>query len=217
MKTVVVFDLDGTLVDSEDFIVWSFVKAGELVGVEVDPEVIRSSIGMPLELVVERAFLNRGVPVSLVKVFLEVRRKLVEEHWRSRVSLYPDVIPVLRVLRDMGLILAVASSSVTKRIVDFLSYFGVLEYFHVVSGVNGGTRGKPEPDVILEALKSVGRGAEEAVYVGDREVDCVAATRAHVDFVLIDRRGVFSEQRFACRPVGVIRSLLELPLLVKRL
>ncbi len=216
MKKLVVFDLDGTLIDSEDFIVWSFVEAGRLVGVGVDPELVRESIGLPLEVVVERVLKSAGASESVVEEFLEVRRKIARENWRRMVRLFPDVKPALEELRGMGFKLAVASSAVTERIVEFLEYFGVLGYFSVVLGVGPGVRGKPEPDVLLRVLEASNTSSQEAVYAGDREVDCVAAQRAGVDFVLVDRkrRGTSS---WSCTPRITVESLLELPRVLKRL
>lgn len=216
LKKLVIFDLDGTLVDSEDFIVWSFIEAARATGVEVDPVLVADSIGMPLDDIVERVFLSRGVPRRVVEDFIEVRRRIVRENWRKMVKLFPDVVPALNALRDMGFSMAVASSSVVERIMDFLEYFGVLGYFTYISGVKPGLRGKPEPDVILDVLEHAGFKPLDAVYVGDREVDCFAALNAGVDFVLVDRgrgRRVVSE----CKPVGRVNSLLELPIILKRL
>lgn len=211
MKRLVIFDLDGTLVDSEDFIVWSFVEAGRLVGVEVDPGVVMQSIGMPLEDVVSRVLNSVGVSRDVVRELVSVRKRLVNENWRKMVKLFPDVEPALRELSKMNLTMAVASSSVTERIIEFLDYFGVLGYFKVVSGMKPGLKGKPEPDVILEVLLKTGIPPLEAIYVGDREVDCVAASGAGVDFVLVDRQTKYFTREVVCKPLVTIKALTELP------
>lgn len=215
MKKLVVFDLDGTLVDSEEFIVWSFIEAGRAVGVDVDAEAVKKSIGMSLEAVIESAFARNRVSRRVIEEFVRTRRRIVEEYWRARVKLYPDVVPALESLREMGCVLAVASSSVVERVGEFLEYFGVLGYFNAVSGIKPGVRGKPEPDVILVVLEETGFKPEEAVYVGDKEVDCVAARKIGVDFILVDRRPL--RETSTCKPVATVSSLLELPLVVKRL
>lgn len=205
-RDLFIFDLDGTLVDSEDFIVWSFVEAGRVVGVEVDVELVKRSIGMPLEEVVEVVL--SGLGRDVVERFIDVRRRLVSDNWRSMVRLYPDVEPVLRVLRDSGFTLAVASSSVLERVIGFLEYFGVLGYFKYVSGMRPGLRGKPEPDLIIDVLASTGFNPSEAIYVGDREVDCIAARRAGVEFIYLDRKRY--DYRSTCRPLFTINSLYDL-------
>lgn len=216
MKRLVVFDLDGTLVDSEDFIVWSFIEAGRITGVKLDPLIIADLIGLPLEAFLERIFVNSNASRDVVDEFIEVRRKIVQENWRKMVKLFPDVEPALKELREGGFSLAVASSSVIERIIDFLEYFGVLDYFSCISGVKPGLRGKPEPDVILAVLERTGFKPIEAVYVGDREVDCTAASNAGVDFILINR-GRLKLADFKCKPAETIETLTLLPSILKRL
>lgn len=208
---LVIFDMDGTIVDSEDFIVWSFMEAGRLLSVELDPNRIRAAIGLPLESFIESTLSN--LPRDVVYRLIETRRAIARSHWRSMVRLFPDVIPALETLKSRGLKLAVASSSVTERIVEFLGYFGVLGYFDALSGVEPGVKGKPAPDVITRVLGRLGVSPDKAVYVGDRLVDCIAARSAGVEFILIDRSNTWSNLG-DCPPLAVIESLLELARLI---
>jgi len=205
---LVLFDLDGTLVDSEDFIVWSFVEAGRLTGIRVDPERVREFIGYPLEYILDS--LLDGVGEEGARVFAEVRRRIVAENWFNHVKLFPDVVPVLDYLSSRGLVLGVASSSITERIVMFLRHLGVDGYFKVVSGVAPGVRGKPAPDVVLNAIRDAGAAPSETIYIGDREVDCLAARNAGVRVAIVDRRGTSRVSEWECKPDAVLRSLLEL-------
>ncbi|QOR94394.1 HAD family hydrolase [Thermosphaera chiliense] len=205
MKKLLLFDLDGTLVDSEDFIVWSFLEAGRRLGVEINPGRVRRMIGYPLDSVLNEVLDSASVDLE---EFKRVRKGIVEENWRSMVRVFPDVPEVLEYLKRRGYILGVASSSVTSRIKAFLEYFGLKEFFQVVSGVEEGVRGKPEPDVILRAVSTAGVSVSEAVYVGDRDVDCIASRRAGVDFILVERTPEPSDS--GCEPVLTVKSLREL-------
>ncbi|MEM0199510.1 MAG: HAD-IA family hydrolase [Desulfurococcaceae archaeon] len=206
-KRAVIFDLDGTLVDSEDFIVWTFLEAGRITGINVDPLEVRKHIGEPLDIVLNSVL--PGVPEYKLKEFISVRREIVRMHWKTMVKLFPDVKPALDALKKKGFLLAVASSSTLERIVEFLDYYGVLGYFDAISGVAPGVRGKPAPDVILQAIKSLGVKPAEAVYVGDREVDCYASRSACVDFVYIDRKSLGGFSVSSCTPVAIISDLTE--------
>ena len=208
---LVIFDLDGTLIDSEDFIVWSFMEASRITGISVDIDVLRESIGLPLDEIISR-IIKSNVVESEIKWFIEVRRGIIRENWRRMVKLFPDVEPTLRVLRDMGLILAVASSSIEERIREFLDYLGVLGFFQAISGVKPGVRGKPEPDTILRVLEETGVLAGHAVYIGDREVDCIAAMKASVDFILLERKPLKLRE---CKPMLVVKTLNDIPVVLK--
>ncbi|MEM0001016.1 MAG: hypothetical protein QXP03_05130 [Desulfurococcaceae archaeon] len=87
MKKPIIFDLDETLVDSEESIVWSFIKAGKAVGVDVE--------GMSMEAVIESAFTRNRVSRKIVEEFMTARR-IVREYWRARVRIYPDAWNRLR-------------------------------------------------------------------------------------------------------------------------
>ncbi|WP_428133366.1 HAD family hydrolase, partial [Desulfurococcus sp.] len=80
---LILFDLDGTLVDSEDFIVWSFTEAARLTGLRVDPSIIRELIGYPLEYLLNEIL--GGVSEEKAREFIEVRRRLVWENWSKHV------------------------------------------------------------------------------------------------------------------------------------
>ncbi|MGC9181179.1 HAD family hydrolase [Thermogladius sp.] len=208
MIRAVLFDMDGTILDSEDFITWSFLEASRIVGVEVDEDAIRRNIGRPLEEFSSLVFGGLGREKHLE--LMRVRAKLVEENWKRMIRVFDDVPGVLGLLRSKGFRLAVASSSKLERIVEYLGYFNILGLFDTVSGVVDGVRGKPYPDVILRALSAMGVGADEAVYVGDREVDCLAARSAGVGFVLVNRNNYRYDQG-VCRPDYAVESLRPLP------
>lgn len=200
------FDLDGTLVDSEEFIVWTFVEAGRIVGVRVDPRRVSEMIGYPLDTVLEKVLDNSSVDLERFK---SVRKRIIEENWRKMIRVFPEVHDTLEYLERKGYVLGVASSSITPRIRMFLEYFGLKSFFKVVSGVEEGVKGKPEPDVILKALRELKLSSSQAVYVGDRFVDCVASSRAGVDFILVDRNGSY-DGGWSCTPFYVVKTLADL-------
>ncbi|RLG83923.1 MAG: HAD family hydrolase [Thermoprotei archaeon] len=204
---LILFDLDGTLVDSEDAIVESFRKASELTGVKIDLNKLRSLLGRPLMDVVKGS-LVKDVDEKKLMEYIRIRRRIMNEIWRDRVKLFPDVIPTLRELKNRGYILGVASSSTISRVKEFLEHFGILHYFDVISGViEGKIFGKPRPDTILYAVKKINVEPSKVLYIGDMEVDCIAAINARVRFIRLARK---VNDHWRCKPILTIRSLLEL-------
>lgn len=206
--SAVLFDLDGTLLDTEGFIVWTFLEASKAFGVSVDPRVISRNVGRPIEELVAAAF--AGVEPTLVAKILEARRGLVEREWKKMVKPFPDAAPALSRLRRSGLKMGVATSSRPERALAFLDYFGLRGFFDVVVGLEEGLRGKPSPDILLEAIARLGASPASSVYVGDREVDCLASRSAGVGFILVNRGG-YDYDFSLCTPDAAVRSLLELP------
>ncbi len=203
---LILFDLDGTIIDSKDVIVESFLVAAKTMGIKIDPVKIRMLIGYPLEEVVKGSLLERYDEYT-IKKFISLRRKIMDELWPKKAKLFPDVIPTLKVL-SKRYILGIASSSIVTRITKILQHFGIKDYFKIVSGVREGIRGKPHPDVLLYALKSANVKNSEAIYVGDAEIDCIAARNAGIAFIWVKRENVVFRE---CSPAYVLNSLTDLP------
>lgn len=203
------FDLDGTLVDTKDVIVKSFVIAAETLGIEIDPEAVRAHVGYPLQDVIRAAIIGNYSSDTLEQ-FISYRRKVMEELWPREARLFDDVKPVLKELYSRGnVILGVASSSIQERVLRILEFFGIRGFFTVVVGVKAGIRGKPYPDIILEASRKAGIHRENTVYIGDAEVDCVCSRNAGVRFILVNRENA-DVNRWSCKPDYVITSLYGL-------
>ena len=203
---LILFDLDGTIVDSKDVIVESFVKAARIFGIRIDPEKVRKYIGYPIEEVVANSLIG-SYNRKLIEEFINVRRRIMEELWPRRIKLYPDVKPALEKL-SKKYILGIASSSVVERIYKFIRHLGVASYFKVVSGRMEGIRGKPYPDVIIYAMNHCRVGPESTVYIGDAEIDCITARNANVRFIRILRED--HEDEWVCKPDYTIESLTKL-------
>ena len=204
---LILFDLDGTLVDSEEAIVESFRKASELTGIKIDLNKLRNLLGHPLMDVV-RGSLVEEVDERKLMEYIRIRRKIMNEIWRDNVRLFPDVIPTLKKLKERQYMLGIASSSIISRVKEFLEYFRIMHYFDVVSGVvEGKIQGKPRPDTILYAIEKTGVDPSKTLYIGDMEVDCIAAVNARVKFIRIARK---RNDPWKCMPIQTIRSLIEL-------
>lgn len=216
MIRAVLLDMDGTILDTEEFITWSFTEASRIVGVGVDAGLVRRSIGRPLDEFHQLVF--KGLSRDKYMELMRVRSRIVEENWRRMIRVFEDAPPALAGLKARGFKLAVASSSRVERILEYLSYFKLIDFFDAVSGVTDGVRGKPQPDVVVNALSKLGVRPGEAVYVGDREVDCQASHAAGVPFILVNRNG-YDYDYASCRPdhsVETLETLIDLVLYINK-
>jgi phosphoglycolate phosphatase len=176
----VVFDLDGTLVDTPRVIVETFLSALAREGRSgPTPEAIRATIGLPLTLAVS-GLLGHGEDSPDVQRVVEEYRRL----WRTNVLprsaelLYPGVAEGIAALRDRGLRLAVATSKIQSGAVAQLEAAGIARHFDVIAGYDAVARPKPEPDLALHVLERLGVPAEQAVVVGDTTHDLLMARAA---------------------------------------
>ncbi|HRP46940.1 MAG TPA: HAD-IA family hydrolase [Trueperaceae bacterium] len=167
----VVFDLDGTLVDSLDDILDSFLAAFASVDLQPpDRAAARSLVGRPLEDMYEPF-----APAALVPDLAAAYRVHYPLHFVDRTRPYPGVVEVLTALGDRGYLRVVATtkrSIMAKELVEAVGLGPLLDH---VQGTDGFPH-KPEPDVILRGLAAV--NARGTWMVGDTASDLVAGRAA---------------------------------------
>ncbi len=200
----VIFDLDGTLLDSKEAIVISFQEAARRMNIEIDEDIVRNLIGIPAREIIKRAALTPLREEEVVR-FVHLRREIFKDLWKREVKLYPDVMETLIALRDRGYLLGIASSNNEERLRAMVHFFNLDGLIPVAIGYGKGIRPKPYPDMILKVIEKLGISPQEALYVGDTEQDYISAQRAGTYYIMIDREGHMTWHK-----TPVIRSLLEL-------
>lgn len=181
-KELLIFDLDGTLIDSSDDIVWAANMTLKEMGHEtLDSEFIKSQIGWGIQSLLEKLLPEYS------DALLEESRQSFIRHYLTHLTVttapYPGVIGTLEHLRAMGKRLTVITNKPigpTEEILDALNMDG---YFEVVLGGDNVPKKKPSPEPVFMMLERTGVSKNEAVFIGDSAVDCEASTRAGVDII----------------------------------
>ncbi len=173
----VLFDFDGTLADSYAAITASVNHVLEHHGRPALEEAkVRLLVGHGLEHLMETVL--PGIdPVVAAKLYREHHPTVMRSHTR----LLPGVADGLAALQKAGVKLGVCSnkpSYFTRALVDILE---LTPYFGVVYGPDEAGAAKPDPAMVLQALDKLGVPKEEALYVGDMEVDIETGRRAGVE------------------------------------
>jgi pseudouridine-5'-phosphate glycosidase len=191
----VIFDLDGTLVDSPRAIVETFTAAFAAMGVPAkDPSAIRATIGLPLEQAFSRLM---GIPVEDERVahgvsqYLVLFKELILP--RARSLIFPGVEDGLAALRGQGFSLAVATSKFYASADALLKAAGLRDHFDMVVGADQVTRPKPNPEMGELIMGKLGVSPERAVMVGDTTHDLLMARAAGMRSVAVTY-GVHSVQ-----------------------
>ena len=175
----VLFDLDGTLIDSIELLLSSTRHAFEGRSRAPTTEEWVQGIGTPL---VEqlRQFADTEEDVT----FLVNRyRRYQHEHHDRLTRCYDHVPAVVAELFDRGFPLAVVTSKATPIAHQSLAYVGLDRYFPVVVGFEDTTRHKPDPEPVAHALSQLGASASNALFVGDSPHDIHAGNAAGVTTV----------------------------------
>jgi len=181
---LVIFDLDGTLMDTSSGIFATANKAVELVGrvPEHDISQLSKFIGPPLV----HCFINTyNLDEELIPDAIEHYRK--EYHLRGQFGAkeYPSMKDTLEKLKERGYLLAVGTLKTESLALSMMDHFGFAPYF---SSIRGGdlTSKLSKADIINNVLADLGIDATDAVLIGDTVHDEEGAKEANVSFIAVD-------------------------------
>lgn len=178
---LVLFDFDGTLVDSQHSIVSAFAAACRDHAIEdVDPAAIRRSIGLPLSVAIAASVpdAHRHRAPALTESYKLAHRALAAENVNHD-PLFPGAAEALDALRASGAILGIATGKGRRGLVNTLGRHGLSAHFTVLRTADDGP-GKPDPFMVLSALAETGIDPDDAVVVGDTVFDMAMARNAGV-------------------------------------
>ena len=207
----VIFDIDGTLIDSLDVIAESLVEAAKEMGYNIESKDVKKLIGIPGKEIVKQL-----LKVSDSQQIKEILGKWEENQrkiYAKRVKLYPKVKETLEYLKSRGFKLATATSLTSNKAKEILRMFSIEKYFDTCVAADDVKEGKPSPDVFLEAVRRLDVKNEECIVVGDTEYDILAAKAAKMKIVLFDPQ----KQRLKTikvKPDFIIHSFQELKTLL---
>ena len=190
----VLFDIDGTLVDSNDLHVAAWDAAFREGGFAVDREAIRGQIGKGGDLL---------VPTLLPDIAKAVQEKLARRHGEifqrehlATVRPFPDAHALLARVHDAGQQVVLASSAEQKELDHYIELLDARALVDATTSIDDVATSKPAPDIFAKALKKTGLKADEAMVVGDTPYDIEAARRCGIAAVAV-RSGGFSEESLA--------------------
>lgn len=172
----VLFDLDGTLIDSLPLIRRTFERVFTEMGIPVNDEVM-SWTGRPLKEIGQH-FVGRREPE-----FFELYQRYYAIDHDQYTKTYPGTLEMLARLQRQGYTLGVVTSKSGVVARRSMEYLGLDKYLPLLIGAQDVDRHKPQPDPLLKALKCLERQANRAVYVGDSPFDIMAAKAAGVKSV----------------------------------
>jgi len=205
--TGIIFDLDGTLVDSFPAIHQSLTVA--MKGVGVTPwslETTKQHVGHGVEHLVESA-VGRTKKAEALRYFKDDYSKASLE----RTHLFPGVLEGLKTLQDSGFVLAVATNKPLSFTQPILNHLQINACFACVMGPEKVLHPKPHPDMIHAILEEFRWEASSCLYVGDMPLDAQTASQAGVDCLLV-ATGAFSLSDLKRETsVPVLQSFSDIP------
>lgn len=182
MVTAVLFDVDGTLVDSNDAHAEAWVKAFAEFTITVDPDKVRRCIGMGGDkLLPTVSAIREDSPIGSK---ISARRgEIFRTEFLPLVKPFRDADRLVAAVKDWGLNAVAASSARRDELEPLLRIAGAEWLMDAAASSDDADESKPDPDIVLAALERAKATAHQAVMIGDTPYDVRAALRAGVTVI----------------------------------
>ena len=205
MHKAVLFDLDGTLVDSSEGILKAAREALDSLDInDVTDEQIRACIGPPIG---ESLSQVRGFSEEQKRQFYDVFRPTYRDKYLFQCSLYPGIVSLIEGLKGRGHVVGIVTNKKIDSTTLLLDHLGIASLFDVVVAQDNAVT-KEKSSMIVHALEILKISKDEAVMVGDSNNDLDAAKGAGVSFIGV--RYGFGLKETVCSDVLLVDTVDEL-------
>lgn len=185
MYNTVIFDLDGTLLNTIDDLADAVNYVQEKYGIEKHSvDMVRQHVGNGIRKLIIRSVPSGEKNPKFEEMF-QCFKSYYQEHCQIKTTAYPGIMPLLESLHNKGIKMAIVSNKAHPAVIE-LNEIYFKDYINVAIGENeaAGIRKKPAPDSVNQALELLGSKKSESIYVGDSEVDYETAVNSGLDCVL---------------------------------
>ncbi|MDQ1325564.1 MAG: Haloacid dehalogenase [Campylobacterota bacterium] len=200
---LIIFDMDGTLVDS------SFSIANAI-------NYVRKNLGfepMDYEYIVKHIndhTINPSQFFYYTKTFDKQHEKWFSEYYtnnhQKELVLYEGIGMLLKKLKAKGHKLAVATNAYRGSTLESLIHLKIYEYFDTVACYDDVPQGKPQPDMLFKILRDMCLGAHETLFIGDGPRDEMASKKAGIEYMMV--AWGFTKHHNAIKSVHELEALL---------
>ncbi|WP_309498374.1 HAD family hydrolase [Sulfurovum sp.] len=202
-QKLIIFDMDGTLVNS------SITIANAI-------NYVRKNLGFePMEQdnilrLVNDHTINPAQTFYHAKSFEADHEKWFSEYYsknhENELVLYEGIKELLYALKKKGHSLAVATNAYRGSTIESLTYLEVHDLFDAIACYDDVAQGKPHPDMLHKILNELEHSTEDALFIGDGPRDEMASKSAEIDYIMVDWG--FTDHNDAVRSVGDLHKML---------
>jgi phosphoglycolate phosphatase len=202
--SLLIFDWDGTLVDSEGLAIESMQKATEEVGYQMPPaRLIRKYFGLRLEGIINQLFPDQD-PTPIIQAFF---KHFTEE--KLATHFFEHAIETLNYLKNQGVTLAIATNRPKEKLNKALNAAKIAHLFKTTRCPEDGAT-KPDPSVLLTILEELGHSTYNTLMIGDSVFDLQCAQNAKIDAIAVCDDHSKKKELQAFKPVEFIKEIKEL-------
>ena len=182
----VVFDMDGVLIDAREWHYEALNRALALLGYEITRyEHLSTYDGLPTKKKLQMLTVERGLPEQLHSFMNSLKQQYTLEFVATRCKPVFQHQYALARLKQAGYKLGVASNSVRRTVEEMMERSDLLQFLDVIVSNEDVSRGKPDPEMYIKAMASLGVTPDETVVVEDNENGIKAATAAGANVLVV--------------------------------
>ena len=210
-KKLLIFDVDGTIWDSEKDVFLSFNHTLKtMAGFEITKEQFQELAGKPLGDMFEKVLPDDKKALSGEYEKAYKKYYIYEEHFADATVLFPDVKRIIDKFKNEGYYMAVASSK-PKRILDKMVATFNLEGFNYVLGTEESDfKHKPDPQIVNYIMDKLNVTKEDTVIIGDSKSDILTGKNAGIDTIAVTFGYDKKENLISAEPTSIIDKFGEL-------
>ena len=182
--TTIIFDMDGTVLNTLDDLTDSVNYVFSKFGLPArSRDEYRQFFGNGIGYAMKCAA-PEGTPDSLIEEMIPVFKEYYDIHCLDKTGPYDGIIDLMKELWDSGYKMAIVSNKIDSAVKELNERF-FSEYVSVAIGERPGVNRKPAPDTVFAALAELGSSTDEAVYIGDSEVDLMTAKNSNLPCIAV--------------------------------
>ena len=208
----VIFDLDGTLIDSYEAHVESFRRALKRFGLTVEDAVIHRRFGKPAKQIIKEI-----LPEAQHRHIDEiVRYKRLEFIDTSKdMQVFDGVETLLKYLKEKGFSICLATSADSPSVMRVVNKFGLESYFDVILSSNDVKEAKPNPEMFIQASKRLEVDPKNCLVIGDSPFDVIAAKKAGMKIIIVDNNP-FQKAEISSHKVPIVSNINQVANIFER-
>lgn len=211
IKKVIVFDLDGTLVNAYPAVVASVNYTLKSLGFKPKTrEVIKRAVGWG-----DRQLLAQFVGEDLADRAIKLYRPHHAKALLTHVTFLPTAKQTLKALHERGFKLAICSNRPYRFTQQILDTLAIRTLFKIVACADKSGKPKPDPSMLIDIAKRLKIDLNEMIFVGDMTIDVATGNNAHVDTVAVTTGSSSVKELKALKPKAIIARISELKKWIK--
>lgn len=178
---LIIFDLDGTLLDTLQDLGDSCNVILQRFGYSIHQlPAYKKFVGNGVQKLIERALPEHARTTEIITTLLTAFKTYYEEQTISHTRPYSGIISLLQTLKSSGYLISVASNKYHEAVIPLMEKYFPTISFDLILGHRTGHPAKPDPEIVWDTLQTLGIAKENCYYVGDSSVDMDTANNAGV-------------------------------------